>query len=101
MPSPNQFTHRVEPELLEAYLVRGGQRDRITAYVEQVTAKPGLCLAPDGENYVYMRVAGKLRKISVRSLVYYAIHRKTPTFWPCGCKNKGCINPNHQSGDGL
>jgi len=101
MPSANQFTHRVDIELLKTYMVRGGQRERIKVYADQVRAKPGVCLLPDGENYVFMRDAGKLKKVSVRSLVYYVVHGTAPTFWPCGCKNKGCINPNHQSGDGL
>lgn len=98
---PNQFSHRVEPEALAAYLVRGGQRDQVKVYVEQVKSKPGVCLLPDGDPYVYMRDAGKLRKLSIRSLVYYAIHGNAPTFWQCGCKNKSCINPNHQTGEGL
>lgn len=98
---PNQFGHRIDTGLLAAYLVRGSKRDRVCDYVEQVVAKPNLCLLPDGDPYVYMRDAGKLRKLSIRSLVYYAIHGKAPTFWQCSCKNKSCITPNHQTGDGL
>lgn len=98
---PNQFSHRVETELLADYMVRGGQRERIKVYVDQVKEKAGMCLLPDGDPYVYMRVAGKLRKLSIRSLVYYVVQGKAPTFWQCACKNKSCINPNHQTGDGL
>lgn len=98
---PNQFDHRIGTELLAAYLVRGGQRDRVSDYVEQTVRNPGLCLLPDDGPYVYMRDAGKLRKLSIRSIVYYAIHGTAPTFWQCGCKNKSCINPNHQTGEGL
>lgn len=97
----NQFNDRVDAGLLSEYLARGTQRQKVRQYIAQLQAVPDLCLLPEGSSYLFMRVAGKLRKMSVRSLVYYAMHGKTPVFWPCACKNKSCINPAHQTGQDL
>jgi hypothetical protein len=97
----NQFSERIKPEVLAEYMARGKDRQNILGYCEQITSKPGLCLLPSGSSYLYFRIAGKLHKLGVRSLVYYAMHQKSPVFWPCQCKNKACINPYHQNGSGL
>lgn len=97
----NQYNNRVKPEILSMYLERGALRQKVAQYVEQVNAVPGLCLLPGGHAYAYIRLAGRNHKMSIRSLVYYAIHKKSPVFFQCNCKNSACINPHHQKGHGL
>ena len=94
----NQFDRRMTAEAADHYMALGARREDIRGYVEQIKAKPNLCLLPaSGDGYVFMRVAGKLNKYSVKSLIYYVMEGRVPAFKPCPCKNAGCINPYHQA----
>lgn len=98
---PNQFDRRVDTALLAEYMVRGNNRDKILEAVEFFKEKPGMCMVPTDAHVVYMRVAGRLKKFSIKTLVYYAMRGEAPTFHQCSCKNVRCINPWHQTGPGV
>lgn len=93
---PNQFNSRVDPDLLAEYLMRGKNREQMVQMAQQVQATPNLCLIPLGADHVYFRVCGTLRKLAIRSLVYYQIHHTAPVFHQCSCDQKRCVNPLHQ-----
>lgn len=95
----NQFTSDPDRRLslFEDYMARGSQAQMIRDTVKHLSTVPNLCLLPTGPSVLFMRVAGKLHKLSVKGLVYYAATGLAPTFGPCTCNNPGCINPAHQN----
>lgn len=92
----NQFNHRVDPDLLAEYMMRGKQREQIEQLTQRAEASPKMCLLPLGASYVYFRVAGVLKKLPVRALVYYRLRGKAPVFHQAACGHKNCVNPEHQ-----
>lgn len=98
---PNQFDRRMDTALLAEYMERGPHRDKVLEAVAYLREKPGMCLVPSDATSYYMRVAGKLKKFSIRTLVYYAMRGEAPLFHQCSCKNNSCINPWHQTGPGV
>lgn len=93
---PNQFDSRVDPDILAEYLMRGKHREAMIGLAQQVKATPALCVLPIGPDHVYFRVCGVLKKLAVRSLVYYEIHKTAPVFYQCSCDQVRCVNPDHQ-----
>ena len=90
----NQWTNKVNIQVLTDYMERGAQAPQIRTLAG--TAPTSLCIVPVGGSSLFFRAEGKLRKLSKRQLVYFYWNGTAPTFAQCTCKNAGCVNPEHQ-----